>query len=48
MFPDFKSYPWVLETYRYKSLKGVITALSGKAITPAELKAHELVGPMKQ
>jgi uncharacterized protein YjbI with pentapeptide repeats len=43
MFPDFKSYPWVLETYRYKSLKGIITALTEKVITPAELKAKELI-----
>ena len=41
MFPDFKSYPWVLETYRYKSLKGIITALTEKVITPAERKAKE-------
>jgi hypothetical protein len=48
MFPDFKSYPWVLETYPYKSLKEITTALTEKVIAPAERKAQELVGPMRQ
>jgi uncharacterized protein YjbI with pentapeptide repeats len=48
MFEHFKRYPWVLETYRYQSLDEVITALPEKVIAPAELKAKELVGPMKQ
>jgi hypothetical protein len=48
MFEHFKRYPWVLETYRYKSLKEVIAALPEKVIAPAELKAKELVGPMRQ
>jgi hypothetical protein len=42
MFPDFRSYPWVLETYRYKNVKGVITALKEHVITPAELKAKTI------
>jgi uncharacterized protein YjbI with pentapeptide repeats len=48
MFPDFRNYPWVLETYRYKSVKGVITALPEKVIAPAELKATELLGPIRR
>jgi hypothetical protein len=48
MFEHFKRYPWVLETYRYESLEEVITALTEKVITPAELKAKELVGPMRR
>jgi uncharacterized protein YjbI with pentapeptide repeats len=43
MFSDFRSYPWVLETYRYKSLKGVITALTENVIMPAELKAKKFI-----
>jgi hypothetical protein len=43
MFPDFKSYPWVLETYWYTSLKGIITAMTEKVIAPAEQKAKELI-----
>ena len=48
MFEHFKRFPWVLETYRYESLEEVITALPGKIIAPAELKAKTVVGPMKQ
>ena len=48
MFPDFKNYPWVLETYRYKSVKEVISALPEKVIAPAELKANELLGPIRR
>jgi uncharacterized protein YjbI with pentapeptide repeats len=47
MFLDFKNYPWMLETYRYQNVKGLITALPEKVIAPAESKAPELVGPMK-
>jgi Pentapeptide repeats (8 copies) len=42
MFPDFKSDPWVLETYQYKSLKEIITTLVEKVIAPAERRAKEL------
>lgn len=42
MFPDFKSYPWVLGIYQYKSLKGIIATLTEKVIAPAERKAREL------
>jgi uncharacterized protein YjbI with pentapeptide repeats len=48
MFEHFKHYPWVLETYRYESLDEVIAALTEKVIAPAELKAKELVGPMRR
>jgi hypothetical protein len=48
MFEHFKRFPWVLATYRYESLEEVITALPEKIIAPAELKAKELVGPMRQ
>jgi hypothetical protein len=48
MFEHFKRYPWVLETYRYESLKEVMIALQEKVILPAELKAKELVGSIKQ
>jgi hypothetical protein len=48
MFEHFKRYPWVLETYRYQSLDEVITALPEKVIAPAELKAKELIGPMRR
>jgi hypothetical protein len=48
MFEHFKRYPWVLETYQYESLEEVIAALTEKVIGPAELKAKELVGPMRR
>ena len=48
MFEHFKRYPWVLETYQYKSLEDIIAALAEKVIAPAELKAKELVGPMRR
>jgi len=48
MFEHFKRYPWVLETYQYKSLEEVIATLTEKVIAPAELKAKELIGPMRR
>ena len=48
MFEHFTRYPWVLETYRSESLDEVIASLSEKVIAPAELKANELLGPMKR
>jgi uncharacterized protein YjbI with pentapeptide repeats len=48
MFPDFKDYPWVLETYQYESLAEVIAALPEKIIAPAEVKAKELLEPRRQ
>ena len=47
MFEHFKRYPWVLETYQYHSTEEVIASLTEKVIAPAELKAKELLGPMK-
>jgi hypothetical protein len=47
MFEHFTRYPWVLETYRYQTLEEVMTTLTENIIMPAELKAKELVGPMK-
>jgi hypothetical protein len=48
MFTDFKRYPWVLEAYRYKNVKEVTTVLMEKVIAPAEVKANELLGPMRR
>jgi hypothetical protein len=48
MFEHFTRYPWVLETYWYESLEGVIASLTEKVIAPAELKANELLGLMRQ
>jgi hypothetical protein len=48
MFEHFTRYPWVLETYRYESLEDVMTALAEKVIAPAEVKANELLGPMRR
>jgi hypothetical protein len=48
MFEHFKRYPWVLETYPYESPEEVIAALPEKVIAPAEVKAKELVGPMRR
>lgn len=38
MFGHFKSYPWVLETYKYTSQEDLLNSLSEKVITPAEIK----------
>jgi hypothetical protein len=48
MFEHFKRYPWVLELYQYESLQEVIAVLPDKVIAPAELKAKELVGPVRR
>jgi hypothetical protein len=48
MFEHFTRYPWVLETYRYDNLEDIMTALAEKVIMPAELKANELLGPMRR
>jgi uncharacterized protein YjbI with pentapeptide repeats len=47
MFEHFKRYPWVLETYQYESLEEVIASLAEKVIAPAEVKAKELLVPVK-
>jgi hypothetical protein len=48
MFEHFKRYPWVLETYQYESLKEIIASLPEKVIAPTEVKAEELLGPMRK
>lgn len=48
MFEHFKRYPWVLETYQYRSTEEVIASLTEKVIAPAELKAKELLGSTKR
>jgi hypothetical protein len=48
MFEHFRHYPWVLETYPYESPKDVIASIKEKVIEPAEVKASELLGPMRR
>jgi hypothetical protein len=48
MFEHFKRFPWVLPLYRYKSTKAIIASLKQEIITPVELKAKELLGPVRQ
>jgi len=43
MFSDFRKYPWVMETYRYRDLNDLLSSLSEKVIAPAEAKARELL-----
>ena len=43
MFEHFSRYPWVLETYTYKSTGQLIANLNEKVIAPAEAKAKELL-----
>jgi len=42
LFEDLRSYPWVLEIYRYKDLDDLLKSLEGKVIAPAEAKATQL------
>jgi hypothetical protein len=42
MFEHFPRYPWVLKTYRYESLEGLIASLGDRVIAPAEAKIREL------
>jgi hypothetical protein len=37
MYDHIKRYPWVLEIHHYKDLDGLLTTLSEKVITPAEI-----------
>ena len=37
MYDHIKRYPWVLEIHHYKDLDGLLTSLSEKVITPAEI-----------
>jgi uncharacterized protein YjbI with pentapeptide repeats len=41
MFPHFKRYPWVLETYYYDTVDEVLNSLEDKIISPAEVKARD-------
>lgn len=42
MFEHFRRYPWVLETYQYDDLDGLLAALGEQVISPAEAKAKEM------
>ena len=42
MFEHFKSFPWVLEAYRYTSVDRLLASLKEHVIEPAEQKAQEL------
>jgi hypothetical protein len=42
MFIDFRKYHWVLLTYRYQNIPGLLTAIEEKVIQSAEEKAREL------
>jgi hypothetical protein len=42
LFEHIRRYSWVLETYQYDSLDGLLNTLKEKVIDPAELKAKEL------
>jgi hypothetical protein len=42
MFEHFRRYPWVLETYRYDDLDGLLDTLKEKVIDPAQLKAKQI------
>lgn len=42
MFEHFERYPWVLESFRYKSLEHLLDNLAQQVIIPAEAKAKEL------
>ena len=44
MFPHFKRYPWVLETYRYPSSEHLIGGLAEHVIGPAEEYARSVGG----
>lgn len=43
MFESFRKYPWILSTYEYSDLDGLLASLEEKVIRPAETKAKELV-----
>ncbi len=38
MYDHIKKYPWVLKIHHYKDLNGLLTSLSEKVITPAEIR----------
>lgn len=43
MFEGLKRYPWVLQTQRYKTARGLLASLTSKVIAPAEKKRRELL-----
>jgi uncharacterized protein YjbI with pentapeptide repeats len=47
MFEHFTRYPWVLKICQYDSTEEMIASLFEKVIAPAELKAKELLGPVR-
>jgi hypothetical protein len=48
MFEHFKSFPWVLKTYRYPSSKRLIAGLGKHVIGPAEKYARSVRGATPQ
>jgi hypothetical protein len=48
MFDFFRMFPWVLETYMYKDLPTLLTAVDEHVIEPAERKANEQILRLKQ
>ena len=42
MFEHFARYPWVLSTYVYDNLDGLVAALDERVITPAEARLKEV------
>jgi len=43
LFEHIRRYPWVLETYKYKTQRELLASLEEKVIGPAEAKANELI-----
>lgn len=46
MVEHWRSYPWVLATYRYESLNSLLNRLKENVIDPAEQRANE-IAPLK-
>lgn len=42
MFEHFKSFPWVLEAYRYTTVDRLLASLKERVIESAEKKAQKL------
>jgi hypothetical protein len=43
MWDHIEKYPWVLAIHQYRDLADLLASLSDRVITPAEMKARELV-----
>lgn len=41
MFEDFKNYPWVLNTYQYRSLEELLPSIEEKVIGPVEARINK-------